>query len=272
MSPAAAAELDGATSPESTQQAFLQSHEESVAHSLRVGVVAGTTCVLVGYPLDTMKVRLQSGKFSTASPAPSVGASAARSVFTGQLFKGISAPLLGVVPSWAISFTFYGAALKYLESDSISACALAGAVAGFGYSLVMCPLELVKVNCQVQKQDNAWRMARSLMEINKNAAGAAPANASYRYNPQLAQAVGFYRGYAACFSRDVAQGVAYYSLAEYLNRNLTAYLGDTLAPAVAGALTGVGHCTVEYPFDCVKTVRQTDGTLGKSCVVGDLPS
>lgn len=49
---------------------------------------------------------------------------------------------------------------------------------------------------------------------------------------------------------------SYYLFAEYLNRRLEKPLGPDLAPFVAGALTGVGHCTIEYPFDCVKTRMQ----------------
>ncbi|CAD7961245.1 unnamed protein product [Amoebophrya sp. A120] len=269
--------------------AFLQNHDESVLHSLKVGVVAGTTCVCVGYPFDTIKVRLQAaaGAAGASRGRTPAGGGAGRGSSTSftHLWKGISAPLLGVVPSWAISFTLYGAALKYLESNSIPACALAGGVAGVGYAVVMCPLEMVKVNCQVAKSEDTFAMARRLFKMGTSTEGGATATTSTPpkmiftgetngtkgacLQPRTSRTTNttstpffsarptiLYRGFLACLARDFSQGVAYYSLAEYLNRTLEGPLGSFYAPLVSGALTGVGHCTVEYPFDVVKTQRQ----------------
>mmetsp|Transcript_94553 Transcript_94553/g.300092 ORF Transcript_94553/g.300092 Transcript_94553/m.300092 type:complete len:154 (+) Transcript_94553:361-822(+) len=81
-----------------------------------------------------------------------------------------------------------------------------------------------------------------------------------------------YRGFGACVCRDVGQGAAYYLLAESFGRSrrLQAAFGDQ-ASFVAGMLTGLGHCHVEMPFDCVKTRMQTNLSYrGYSEVVREL--
>ena len=52
--------------------------------------------------------------------------------------------------------------------------------------------------------------------------------------------LGLYRGFGACFCRDVGQNAAYYFLAESLNRYFVDadVLSPTVAPFVAGAMTG----------------------------------
>merc|ERR1712203_1262751 len=81
-----------------------------------------------------------------------------------------------------------------------------------------------------------------------------------------------YRGGGACFCRDFGQGAAYYWLAEYFGRSklLQEKLGDQ-APFAVGMLTGLGHCHVELPFDCIKTRMQTNLSYRSySEVVGEL--
>ena len=54
--------------------------------SLALGCASGWTCVAVGFPLDSIKVRLQSG--------------APRAALFANLWRGILPPMLAVVPTW----------------------------------------------------------------------------------------------------------------------------------------------------------------------------
>merc|ERR1712039_267665 len=150
----------------------------------------------------------------------------------------MGAPLAAVVPSWVVSFYFYGVALRAIGSDSLPACALAGGIAGGAISFITCPVEFAKINAQVQKNMSTRSITKELVQ---RCGG-----------PQI-----LYRGFTSCFLRDFGQNIAYYFCAEALNRKLAGPLGEDFAPFVSGALTGVLHCTVEFPFDSVKTRKQT---------------
>lgn len=163
----------------SSTESFLQSHDEPLSTSIGLGVLTGSTCVFVGYPFDTVKVRLQSGK------------SMNKSMFS-SLYRGVSVPLRAVVPSWAATFFLYGAALKQLGSDDLGCVAVAGGVAGFGYSLIICPFEFVKCNVQNQSPN----MRQTMTNFTKQAVAE--------------RGIGvLYRGYGACMFRDVGQNAAY---------------------------------------------------------------
>ncbi|CAK0904149.1 unnamed protein product [Prorocentrum cordatum] len=68
-----------------------------------------------------------------------------------------------------------------------------------------------------------------------------------------------YRGFLACAARDVGQTAAYFGLAEFFGRSeyLQRQFGSHAA-LIAGMLTGLGHCHVELPFDCIKTRMHTN--------------
>ncbi|KAI8609707.1 mitochondrial carrier domain-containing protein, partial [Chytriomyces sp. MP71] len=66
------------------------------------GGCGGVFNVIVGYPFDTVKVRLQ-----TSSEYRGFADCVKTMIRTEGLrgfYRGINAPLLGVVPMWAISF------------------------------------------------------------------------------------------------------------------------------------------------------------------------
>ena len=72
------------------------------------------------------------------------------------------------------------------------------------------------------------------------------------------QVGGAYRGMSACLLRDTSQSVCYYLVADALHRTpkMQQTFGSS-APLFAGAITGVAHCLVEFPFDTIKTRYQT---------------
>ena len=87
--------------------AFLVSSEDPIWQPVTLGVITGTTCILVGYPLDTIKVRLQSGGLRT-----NISQLFKTPGLYTNLYRGVTAPLSAVVPSWAATFFLYGMTLK----------------------------------------------------------------------------------------------------------------------------------------------------------------
>eukprot|EP00929_Paragymnodinium_shiwhaense_P050471 TRINITY_DN25399_c0_g1_i1.p1 TRINITY_DN25399_c0_g1~~TRINITY_DN25399_c0_g1_i1.p1 ORF type:complete len:272 (-),score=30.39 TRINITY_DN25399_c0_g1_i1:182-997(-) len=214
------------TTAESDGGSFLQDSEDPLWVSVFYGAVTGTVCVLIGYPLDTMKVRLQMGRPFNAA-------------LFSKPYRGVLAPLAAVTPSWSANFFLYGCALKWLGDDTLFSCMAAGGVAGIGYAVAVCPFELLKCNTQGSKQ---------------------PLKETYRRLRAEKGASVLYRGFGACILRDAGQGAAYYGFAEALGRSryLRELVGEEQAPFVTGMLTGLGHCHVELPFDCIKTRMQTN--------------
>ena len=203
---------------------FFAGADDPLWKSLVFGAVSGTSVVLVGHPLDSIKVRLQTG--------------ATRNIFQ-NLYKGITPPLMAVVPSWVAVFLAYGSALKYLGDDRMTSVALAGGFSGLFYTLAVCPFEFVKVNAQHAQVSTSVAFQRLKSTVGVR---------------------GLYRGVSVCLGRDVSQSMAYYICAESLNRSsfMRKTFSDQWRPFFSGAMTGVCHCMVEYPFDTIKTRMQTN--------------
>jgi solute carrier family 25 (mitochondrial carnitine/acylcarnitine transporter), member 20/29 len=69
-----------------------------------VGGFGGICAVLVGHPFDLVKVRLQTAEKGVYSGAMDVvKRSLARDGFRG-LYRGVTAPIIGVTPMFAVSF------------------------------------------------------------------------------------------------------------------------------------------------------------------------
>ena len=81
----------------------LVSHPNGTSE-LIVGGFGGICAVLVGHPFDLIKVRLQTAEKGVYTGALDVAKkSLARDGFKG-LYRGVSAPLIGVTPMFAVSF------------------------------------------------------------------------------------------------------------------------------------------------------------------------
>jgi solute carrier family 25 (mitochondrial carnitine/acylcarnitine transporter), member 20/29 len=207
------------------EKSFFAKADDPLYVSLLYGAISGTTVVAVGHPLDSIKVRLQTGT--------------TKNIFR-NLYKGVLPPFLAVVPSWIAVFLSYGVALKTLGSNDITSVALAGGFSGLFYTMAVCPFEFVKVNAQKNHIStvNAYKNLTSKVGIR-----------------------GLYRGISVCLCRDVSQSAAYYVCAESLNRSVfmnNFFKNEETRPFFSGAITGVCHCLVEYPFDTIKTRMQTN--------------
>ena len=184
-----------------------------------MGTFSGVTCVVVGHPLDTIKVRLRlrvRASFATC-------------------FRELPL-LMAVTPAWMGVFLTHGAALKWVGSDDLNSVAVAGAISR-RVQCGMCPFEMVKVNAAGSQRQPGRQLAPS----------------------GHAGARGLYRGFGACLLRDMSQSAVYYYCAESLNRSR--YMNDTFGsstPFVAGAITGIAHVSMEFPFDTIKSRFQTN--------------
>ena len=117
--------------------------------SVASGTVGGACAVVVGYPFETIKVRLQTG---------------ATQRMWSQLFAGMGAPLATVTPQWAVMYAAYYNVQKYLgdkELGPVARGAVSGAACGFAVSFCAVPVDVVKINAQ-KMHVSAYESMRTL--------------------------------------------------------------------------------------------------------------
>jgi len=155
------------------------------------GYVSGAAGIIIGNPLDIVKVNLQRGNRGTATLAPPITTTspilpssasstssnhpastiittknAARSLST--LLKGTAAPILGYGALNALMFMTYNRCMASLDQDpshptSLSKTWIAGALGGLATFLVSAPTELIKCRAQVSGAEaSSWGIAREL--------------------------------------------------------------------------------------------------------------
>ncbi|XP_063919213.1 solute carrier family 25 member 45-like isoform X3 [Zophobas morio] len=132
------------------------------------GWIAGICGLIVGHPLDTIKVRQQAYGSSLRT---AIGRTYRHEGFRGY-FKGMLFPLLTVGPSNALMFGVFGTTLAYLQPtpsghpkhSSFHKDAgktnifLAGVVGGTAQTIFICPVEVVKTVLQARTEGKgSWR-------------------------------------------------------------------------------------------------------------------
>eukprot|EP00735_Rhodelphis_limneticus_P005706 TRINITY_DN1767_c0_g1::TRINITY_DN1767_c0_g1_i1::g.25239::m.25239 TRINITY_DN1767_c0_g1::TRINITY_DN1767_c0_g1_i1::g.25239 ORF type:complete len:306 (+),score=44.48,sp/Q99297/ODC2_YEAST/44.95/5e-77,Mito_carr/PF00153.22/1.4e-27,Mito_carr/PF00153.22/1.1e-17,Mito_carr/PF00153.22/8.1e-20 TRINITY_DN1767_c0_g1_i1:53-919(+) len=210
------------------------------------GGSAGLVEILVMYPLDVVKTRLQLQVAGSADSYNSVG-DALRKIYRSQgiagFYRGIESPILGEVPKRALKFSSNEAYKKWLGNMS-GAAVLAGAGAGVTEAFINVPFEVTKV--RMQSKDNLGRYKSTghcASEILKNEG-----------------MKGLFRGIEVQAVRNAVWNGAYFGIIPFVNRNMPAP-GDSKTKAtfnkfVAGLLGGSIATCMNTPLDVVKSRQQ----------------
>jgi solute carrier family 25 carnitine/acylcarnitine transporter 20/29 len=124
----------------------------------------GVCSIVVGYPLDLVKVRIQtSGSAAQQSVMKLLGKTLTDEGITG-LYRGVSAPLIAVTPMFAVSFWSYDLGKKlvrYMDKEtdqrnrplSIEEICMAGVFSAIPTTMIMTPSERLKCLLQVQANE-----------------------------------------------------------------------------------------------------------------------
>jgi len=241
------------------------------------GGVAGAAGSIATQPLDTVRIKMQTGageaaqasiRSSSSSSSPfSLTASHFRTVLRHEgiagLYKGVMAPAFAAGPRSACIFLGYDMALRHFDGGRIRDHALAGVIGGLFAAPVTTPMELVKCRVQVSKI---------------RAAGSSAFSMEYQVVQQLWLREGF-RGLAcgmpltAC--RDALFRGCYFATFEVMARAMARAEGrDADAPRPwhvsvgAGAMAGVLAWLPVYPLDVVKTHWQTGNRFNATTLHG----
>lgn len=230
-----------------------------------------------GYPLDSLKSRLQNSRRQVT--VPQMAAVVYREEGIQGFYRGLWVPLVTISFVRAASFTIYNRTKEYfadhewLNNDRIldvsTTGGIAGALSGSLISFTSAPFELVKVRRQLE-----FAIAESKgIQLTKPPNTLAAVADIFRRNGIK----GLYTGFPLHFCRDTA-GTALYFL-EYdafrhiLGRNRLGEQGPvptwfpipaSLVPFFCGSLSGVTSWAIIYPLDVVKTKVQTRALAGES--------
>lgn len=224
---------------------------------------------MVGHPFDLVKVRLQTAEKGVYTGAMDVvRKTIAREGLVRGLYAGVSAPLVGVTPMFAVSFWGYDMGKKIVESTSvvpykngvaqfsIGQISSAGFFSAIPMTLITAPFERVKVLLQIQGQK---QLAPG--EKPKYAGGMDVVRQLYKEGGIRS----VFRGSAMTLARDGPGSAAYFATYEYVKRSLTPkdaegnVTGALSLPAIiaAGGAAGVAMWIPVFPVDTVKSRLQS---------------
>ena len=130
-------------------------------NDILAGSLAGSTCKLFEYPLDTIKVQMQTSKGgSSLSKLSPLGVLKLNMKEGGvrRLYQGIASPLVGSMAENASLFLSFGIAQGLLHdgpretmpTHKLVVCALCSGVA---VSMILTPVELIKCRMQTMATD-----------------------------------------------------------------------------------------------------------------------
>ncbi|KAL4940423.1 hypothetical protein BDV06DRAFT_196611 [Aspergillus oleicola] len=250
--------------------------------SFAAGGAGGVCAVVVGHPFDLVKVRMQ-----TAAPGLYSGAidvvkkTIAREGLARGLYAGVSAPLVGVTPMFAVSFWGYDLGKTLVSSLSevqvknntpqytIGQISAAGFFSAIPMTLITAPFERVKVLLQIQGQNPP-----PPGEKPKYSGGLDVVRQLYKEGGIRS----VFRGSAMTLARDGPGSAAYFAAYEYIKRSLTPkdangnVTGELSLPAVlaAGGAAGIAMWIPVFPVDTIKSRLQS--APGKPTIGGTIRS
>ncbi|KAE8553606.1 hypothetical protein EYB25_004988 [Talaromyces marneffei] len=215
------------------------------------GYISGAVGILIGNPLDLVKVRLQARKASdTLRTSPQ---SHGYFESTSSLIKGAAAPILGYGALNALLFVAYNRSLKFLDplvvdptnldaNVSLMNIWLAGAAGGMASWVISSPTELVKCRTQLSRNQttSSWSVFRDILRMHG--------------------VRGLYFGGLITSVRDsVGYGFYFWSY-ELCKRNLTTLdessQQEALKVLFCGGIAGIITWASVFPLDVVKTRLQ----------------
>ncbi|XP_011309823.1 mitochondrial basic amino acids transporter-like [Fopius arisanus] len=222
-----------------------------MALDFTAGCLGGCAGLVVGYPLDTIKVHIQTQ--DSRNPRFRGTWHCFRSILATEsitgLYRGMTSPMAGVAFINALIFGAYGEAQRHSSRpDDLSTHFLAGAAAGLVQSPVAAPLELTKTRMQLQSQGSSQRSSYGgPLECLKHI---------YRHSGLA----GVFRGLGITALREAPSYGIYFFTYEALTRSESATPESisTITMLIAGGLAGTASWVFTYPIDVIKSRVQAD--------------
>ncbi|MCJ1404080.1 hypothetical protein MMC11_007305 [Xylographa trunciseda] len=216
------------------------------------GYLSGAVGILIGNPLDLVKVQLQAGETAGISswtrPATLYGR-------LTSLIRGVAAPVVGYGALNALLFVSYNRTLQLLDPSITDSTQLqetslfkiwsAGAFGGLATWVVSAPTELIKCRAQLNQEGlSSWLVAKEV----------------WRHGGLR----GFYFGGGVTSVRDTV-GYGFYFWSYELSKRYMGAEDDSQRRAamnvlLCGGLAGVVTWASIFPLDVIKTRVQSQAT------------
>jgi solute carrier family 25 carnitine/acylcarnitine transporter 20/29 len=225
------------------------------------GSCAGIVQVLVGQPLDMMKVRMQTNSkeyFNLIQTFKKITVEESPFAF----YKGTLSPLLGISFVVAVQFCSNNFARNYFilqnsknksnknpENLTHIQNLKSGMFAGFSNSFVVSPIEMIRIKMQVQGNNTENKYSGTVDCAKKIYKG---------YGIK-----GLYQGLFSTFLREFPGMACYFGVYEILMQTQVQKYGSKsevplIYPCIFGALSGSCFWLSCFPFDVVKSRIQSD--------------
>ncbi|KAK7261821.1 hypothetical protein RIF29_28142 [Crotalaria pallida] len=218
------------------------------------GGIGGTAGIISGYPLDTIRI-LQQQNSNTAS-AFNILRNVVSKDGPVALYRGMAAPLASVTFQNAMVFQIYAVlsrafctSVSYDDPPSLKGVALGGVGTGALQSILLSPVELVKIRLQLQNTaSQSSQSEKGPVKVAKNI---------WR-NEGLR---GIYRGFGITMLRDAPAHGLYFWTYEYTREKLHPGCRKSSEESlntmlISGGLAGVASWIFGYPLDVIKTRLQ----------------
>ncbi|XP_029053401.1 mitochondrial basic amino acids transporter-like isoform X1 [Osmia bicornis bicornis] len=211
------------------------------------GCLGGFAGIMVGYPLDTIKVHIQTQDYR--APKYKGNLHCFRTILAEEtvagLYRGMSSPVAGVAVVNAIIFGVYGQTQRCLsDPESLHSYFIAGALAGIAQSPISCPIELAKTRMQLQKPTGQFSGPLQCLKYTYQQEG-------YR---------GVFRGFNITLLRETPSFGIYFLTYEALTRTFRSEPISTPYMLLAGGIAGSVSWTISYPLDVIKSrIQAIDG-------------
>ncbi|KOX77561.1 Mitochondrial carnitine/acylcarnitine carrier protein CACL [Melipona quadrifasciata] len=208
----------------------------------------GFAGIMVGYPLDTIKVHMQTQDYR--KPKYRGNWDCFRTILAKEsvagLYRGISSPMAGVALVNAVIFGVYGETRRHIpDPNSLSSCFVSGALAGLAQSPICSPIELAKTRMQLRTSSSGTQFSGPMDCL--------------RYTYKHEGYRGVFRGLNVTLLREIPSYGTYFLTYEILTRTPDNAPVSTAYMLLAGGLAGTASWTVSYPLDLVKSRIQADG-------------
>ena len=227
-----------------------KSGQLSVQNEVIAGISAGIVGTVLGFPLDTIKTRLQTSEVN--SSILSIGKTI---YYEGGLlgfYRGMASPLLALTILNMLNFASYANFCKLLHVNTSRIIerkrfewkiGLAAALVGPLSSLISTPFELVKIQMQLNlSRQNGIRYRNSLHAVHS-----IYSNHSFK---------GLYTGFKINTFREIVFLSTYFTTYEHLKSGLLhqsyGNLPSSIAVPLSGGIAGSWGWFVSFPLDCIK--------------------
>lgn len=229
----------------------------------------------IGFPLDTIKTRMQTHpEFTTYFDC-------ARKTFKAEgmqgFFRGIWAPLISSSFSKSINVSIFtqckpaihDVLFNYDQNEThpfiknIPICFLSGLAAGAGVSLFACPFEFTKIFAQISKLVEHNNPSQST-NANYTKLSDASTAATFKKIIKFEGPLGLYSGFKYHILRDSLSSGIYYSVYETLKYsmnhliNASSTTNSPFSILLAGGFSGITCWAMIFPIDTTKSLIQKD--------------